>query len=137
MQTWFARKAQSMGLKPTGHLHHSGPTNGLYDLYWEGENYIPTPLVQGSQTIVRFGGPVNIANVPIGQSDPYTTTPLLDVRGGIVAGQISIASDSSVKSNVVDEQTGDGVVSFWKKDLLDNLAPKEFEYLGDLQPPKP
>ena len=124
-------KSTIYGLKADRTLASFGPTNGFYDLYWRGENYIPPPLVQGTQTVVRFGGPVNISNVALGQSDPYTTTPLLDIRGGIVAGQISIASDSSVKSNVVDEQTGDGVVSFWKKDLLDNLAPKEFEYLGD------
>lgn len=124
-------KSTIYGLKADRTLVSFGPTNGQSDIYWLGENYIPPPLLQGSQTIVRFGGPVNITNVALGQSDPYTTTPLLDVRGGIVAGQISIASDTSVKSNVVDEQTGDGVVSFWKKDLLDNLAPKEFEYLGD------
>lgn len=32
------------------------------------------------------------------------------------------------------EQTNDGVVSFWKKDLLENLAPQEFNYLGDTSP---
>ena len=116
--------------KPNNTLTSLGPTNSS-SLSWAAQNQIPYAFVQGSQTTVRFGGPVNISNVSLGQSDPYTQVPILDVRGGIVAGQFSVASDSSTKSSIAMEQTNDGVVSFWKKDLLENLAPQEFNYLGD------
>ena len=123
--------------RPDGGLNALGTTSGNINSaggFNQQQTLVPTALAQGSQTTVRFGGPVNISNAPLGQSDPYTQLPILDVRGGIVAGQIAIASDSSTKSSIAMEQTNDGVVSFWKKDLLENLAPQEFNYLGDTSP---
>ena len=116
-----------IGIGPTG--TPSGTIGSVN--FWREQTTVPTPFAQGTQTVVRYGGPLNISSVPLGEYDPYTLTSLLDVRGGVVAGQFSVASDSSTKSSIAMEQTNDGVVSFWKKDLLENLAPQEFNYLGD------
>jgi hypothetical protein len=98
---------------------------------WYQVTQVPSAFLQGRITTTRFGGPVNITYSPLGESDPYTASSLLDVRGGVVAGGFSIASDSSLKTNVEEKRVGDKVVSLWKKDLLDNLSAKEFTYIGD------
>jgi hypothetical protein len=125
-----------LGKRPDGGLNAFGVTSGLSNnpAYYQQQTIVPTALAQGSQTIVRFGGVVNISNGRADQLDPYTQIPILDVRGAVVAGQFAVASDSSTKSSIAMEQTNDGVVSFWKKDLLENLAPQEFNYLGDTSP---
>ena len=114
-----------------------GPTSGVGTFMLSyGEFNLPAALTVDTNTTIRFGVPVTISRVPFTSqgaitNDPYLVDPLLDCRGSIIASQFAIVSDSSIKTNVENKSIGDGIVSQWKKDLLDNLSPKEFEYVGD------
>ena len=124
-----------LGQKADGSLIAYGltsPTSGFsVNLEWNQQTSVPESFMRGSQSYVRFGGAVSISSVPQGTSDPYTDLQLLDIRGSAVASGFIVASDAELKSEIANKPTGTKEVSQWKKDLLDNLQPKEFYYLGD------